>query len=97
MGGSCSPSGQKRPESCIWDDLCWRRDSRPTPTGKKSGVGQQITVEIENQKKAARLEVKNQVGTMAIEIAEKLLKKELSGSSEHQSFVNKLVDDIKLN
>ncbi len=54
-------------------------------------------IEIENQKKAALLEVKNQVGSMAIEIAEKLLKKELSSNKEHQSFVNQLVDDIKLN
>lgn len=53
--------------------------------------------EIDNQKKAAITEVKNSVGMMAIEIAEKVIKKELKGNSEHESFVSKLVDDIKLN
>lgn len=54
-------------------------------------------VEIENQKKAAMVEVKNKVGVMALDIAEKVLKKELKGNSEHESFVNTLVDEIKLN
>ncbi|NNF35972.1 MAG: F0F1 ATP synthase subunit B [Saprospiraceae bacterium] len=54
-------------------------------------------IEIENQKKAALLEVKNQVGVIAIEIAEKLLNKELSNNANHKSFVDQLVDDIKLN
>lgn len=54
-------------------------------------------VEIENQKKAAMIEVKNKVGTMAIDIAEKILKKELNANQEQVSFVNRLVDDIKLN
>lgn len=54
-------------------------------------------VEIDNQTKAAMIEVKNEVGNMAIEIAEKLLKKELKGSGENEAFVNKLVDDINLN
>jgi len=52
--------------------------------------------EIGNQKQAAVTEVKNQAGLMAIEIAEKLVKKELKGSSEHESFVNSLVSEINL-
>jgi F-type H+-transporting ATPase subunit b len=53
--------------------------------------------QIENQKMAAIIEIKNQAGKMAIEIAEKLLRKELQGNAEHEGFVKKLVDDIKLN
>lgn len=53
--------------------------------------------EIENQKMAALIEVKNQVGLMALDVAEKVLKKELKGDSNQEAFVNKLVDDIKLN
>ena len=52
-------------------------------------------VDIENQKNAAVAELKNQVGVMAIEIAEKVLKKELAGNQEQ--YVNKLVNDIQLN
>jgi len=53
--------------------------------------------EIENEKNAALTEVKNKVGNMALDIAEKVLKKELKGNPEQESFVNQLVDDIKLN
>ena len=53
--------------------------------------------EIEAQKKAALTEVKNQVGQMALGIAEKVIRKELKGDADQVSFVNKLVDEIKLN
>lgn len=54
-------------------------------------------MEIENEKKAALTEVKNEVGSMATEIAEKILRKQLKGQSEHESFVNTLVGEFKLN
>lgn len=53
--------------------------------------------EIENQKMAAMTDLKNQVGTIAIQIAEKVLRRQLEGSSEQEKYVNELVDDIKLN
>jgi len=54
-------------------------------------------LEIENEKKAAITEVKNQVGLMATEIAEKILRKELKGNSEHENFVNTLVNEMNMN
>lgn len=53
--------------------------------------------EIEAQKKAALLEVKNEVGLMALGIAEKVIRKQLQGNADQESFVNKLVGEIKLN
>ena len=53
--------------------------------------------EIEAQKQAAMVELKNQVGTMAIDIAEKVLRQNLQGDAAQQKLVNGLVDDIKLN
>ena len=53
--------------------------------------------EIEAQKKAALLEVKNEVGQMALTIAEKVIRKELQGNADQESFVNQLVGEIKLN
>lgn len=53
--------------------------------------------EIEAQKKSALLEVKNEVGLMALSIAEKVIRKELQGNTDQESFVNRLVDEIKLN
>lgn len=54
-------------------------------------------LEIENEKKAAITEVKNKVGLMATDIAEKIIRKELKGNSEHESFVNTLVNEMNLN
>jgi len=54
-------------------------------------------MEIENEKKAALIEVKNEVGMMATQIAEKIIRKELKGQPEHESFVNTLVSEFKLN
>ena len=54
-------------------------------------------MEIEAQKKSALLEVKNQVGQMALDIAEKVIRKDLSANPEQVGLVNKLVDEIKLN
>ena len=53
--------------------------------------------EIENQKKQALIEVKNEVGAMALDIAEKVLRKELKNDQAQQELVNTLVGEIKLN
>ena len=53
--------------------------------------------EIEIQKKAAIAEIKNSVGLMALEIAEKVIRKELKGNSEQVEFVNKLAKESNLN
>lgn len=53
--------------------------------------------EIEIQKKAAIVEVKNSVGTMALEIAEKVIRKELKSNNEHVEYVNKLAKETNLN
>ena len=52
--------------------------------------------EIENQKMAAMIDVKNQAGMMALDIAEKILKKQLKGDSAQEQFANSLVDEINL-
>lgn len=54
-------------------------------------------LEIEQQRLAAVTDLKNQVGIIAIEIAEKVLRKELKGDNKQEQFVNTLVDEIKLN
>ncbi|MEX0811610.1 MAG: F0F1 ATP synthase subunit B [Chitinophagales bacterium] len=53
--------------------------------------------EIENQKDAAKAELKKEVGTMALEIAEKLLRKELENKGAQEELASKLVEDFKLN
>ena len=53
--------------------------------------------EIEIQKKAAVVEVKNIVGQMALNIASQIIKKDLSSDAAHKELVEKLVKDTQLN
>jgi len=52
---------------------------------------------IEYEKKAAITELKNQVALFSVNIAEKLLEKELSEASKQDEYINKLLDDVKFN
>ena len=52
---------------------------------------------INNQKMAALTEVKNQVGHLVIEVAEKVLRRELSDQSAQQQYIRELTKDIELN
>lgn len=52
---------------------------------------------IQNQKMAAMIDIKNQVGKMVIEVSEKILRKELSNKPEQETYIRQLTDEIKLN
>jgi F-type H+-transporting ATPase subunit b len=52
---------------------------------------------IENEKKAAINELKNQVATLSLEIAEKILKSELSDSKKQDDLVKSSIDAFKMN
>ena len=49
---------------------------------------------IQNQKMAALTDVKNQIGNMVIEVAEKVIRRELASKSEQDSYIHKLADDL---
>lgn len=53
--------------------------------------------QIEFQKNAAIIDVKNQIGTLVIEVAEKVLRKELANKEEQNKYINTLAQEIKLN
>ena len=52
---------------------------------------------IQQQKMAAITEVKNQVGTLVIEVAEKVLRRELGNKSEQENYIKQLAEEVKLN
>ena len=52
---------------------------------------------ITQQKNAALTEVKNQVGSLVVEVAEKILRKELSNKAEQESYIQQLAEGVKLN
>lgn len=53
--------------------------------------------EIENQKMAAIIEVKNAAGTLVLDISEKILRRELSNKEEQVKYIGTLVKEAKLN
>ena len=53
--------------------------------------------DIENQKQAALVTLKNQSGQMAADIAEKLLGRELANKAEQEAFAKSLAEKINLN
>lgn len=53
--------------------------------------------QITNEKNAAVAELKNQVATLSIEIAEKILRSELSSDEKQKALVNNLMKDVNLN
>lgn len=52
---------------------------------------------IENQKMAAVVDLKNQVGSLVVEVAEKVLRRELSDKAQQENYIKQLSNEIKLN
>jgi len=52
---------------------------------------------IETQKMAAITEVKNQVGTLVVEVAEKILRRQLENKTEQENYIRQLTNEAKLN
>lgn len=53
--------------------------------------------EINNQKLAAMAEIKNQVSSLSLDIAEKVLRKKFEDQDKQQALVNDLLREVKLN
>ncbi|GCD80151.1 F0F1 ATP synthase subunit B [Schleiferia thermophila] len=53
--------------------------------------------QIENEKMAAINELKNQVASLSIEIAEKILQKELEDSKKHEEFASSIINKVMIN
>ncbi|MBP6977056.1 MAG: F0F1 ATP synthase subunit B [Lentimicrobiaceae bacterium] len=52
---------------------------------------------IQYEKMAAITDLKNQLAQLSIEIAEKVLKEELSGTDDQKRLINKLIDEVEIN
>ena len=58
---------------------------------------EQAKAAIESEKNAAMAELKSQVSTLSLSIAEKLLKDELSNTEAQTKLVEKMLGDVKIN
>jgi F-type H+-transporting ATPase subunit b len=53
--------------------------------------------QIQQQKMAALTEVKNEIGNLAVEVAGKILRKQLNAADGQEAYMNLLAEEIKLN
>jgi F-type H+-transporting ATPase subunit b len=63
---------------------------------KADKIVAQAQITIQNEKNAALAELKNQVAELSIQIAEKVIRKELSSSGQQHRLVEEMLEDVTL-
>ena len=72
-------------------------EARVKATTEGNRLMEAARVSIQTEKNAALNEVKNYTATLALDIAEKILRKELSNSDEQRKLVNEYIKEVNLN
>jgi F-type H+-transporting ATPase subunit b len=72
-------------------------EARNTAQVEGAKMIEKAKVEINNQKIAALDEVKNQVASLSLDIAEKVLRKQFDDKQKQDALVSDLLKDVKLN
>lgn len=72
-------------------------DSRQEAQAEGQRMIEQAKTAIEAEKNAAMAEMKAQVSALSLEIAEKLLRQELSSKESQTALVENMLNDVKLN
>jgi F-type H+-transporting ATPase subunit b len=72
-------------------------DSKNEAQAQGQKMIEQAKAAIESEKNAAMAELKSQVSSLSLSIAEKLLKEELSNKESQTKLVEKMLGDVKLN
>ncbi len=72
-------------------------DARIKANEEANRIVENAKERIENEKMAAITELKNQIALLSIEIAEKLIREELSKDKKQEALIRKMLDDIKSN
>ena len=72
-------------------------DAKTQAQAEASKIIEDARVQIENKKNTVMNELKNEVGTLAVGVAEKILRKQLDNNSAQADYVKLLSDEIKLN
>ena len=72
-------------------------DAKEEAQTQANQIIEQAQAAIANEKKAATAEIKNLVSTLSIEIAEKVVREELSNKDKQLKLVASMLGDAKLN
>jgi F-type H+-transporting ATPase subunit b len=72
-------------------------DARLKANEEANRVIESARITIQNEKMAAMVELKNQIATLSIEIAEKLLEREFGDQKNQQDYIYQMINKTKLN
>jgi len=73
------------------------QDAKEKASAEAEVIIEKTRKQLELEKQAAMIDLKNQIGQLSIEIAEKLLNRELKDKSAQKDYLDELIKDIKLN
>jgi len=73
------------------------QDAKEKASAEAEVIIEKTRKQLELEKQAAMIDLKNQIGQLSIEIAEKLLNRELKDKSAQKDYLDDLIKDIKLN
>jgi len=79
----------------IKDDII--EEAKSKASEEANNIVESAKERIENEKMAAMTELKNQIASISINIASKILEHELSDESKHEDYMKKLIENAKLN
>jgi F-type H+-transporting ATPase subunit b len=72
-------------------------DAKSKATEESDRLRRLAREEIQNEKMAAITELKNQVAVLSIQVAEKVIRQQLSTDDKQKQMVNDMLKDIKMN
>lgn len=72
-------------------------EAREKANAEYNRIVEEAKQAIENQKMAALIDMKNQVGNMVLEVSEKILRRELADKPVQEKYIRQMVDEMKLN
>lgn len=72
-------------------------DARDKAKDEADRIVASASERIENQKMAAIIDVKNELGKMTLDIAEKVLRRELHDEKEQRAYVERMLDEFHKN
>ena len=74
-----------------------KEEAKEEAKAQAAKIVAEAQVTIHHQKMAAITDLKNQVGTLVIEVSEKILRRELSNKDEQELYIKQLATEAKLN
>jgi F-type H+-transporting ATPase subunit b len=72
-------------------------EARETATAEGARQIESARMQIQSEKMAAITELKNEVGRLSIEVAEKILRKKMDDSKEQEATVSRLINEMHFN